>query len=93
MKTLSSEEFFRRIFIHFIEVNVSGQVSIMPRSLTVIQPFERKFCGEKSLIFVNHLYFSKFRIAICPKDTADTIYLDVDFKNKEIYTFYRLVEI
>jgi hypothetical protein len=42
---------------------------------------------------VNHLYFRKFRVAICPLDSSETIYLDIDFKCKKVYGLFKLTEL
>lgn len=52
---------------NFLTISPEGKLHIMPRAKPVIDPFERKFGGEKVIVFVNHIYFKKFRVAICPK--------------------------
>jgi hypothetical protein len=66
---------------NYLTISPEGRLAILPRAIPIIDPFEKKFGGEKAIIFVNHICFKRFRAAICPKESSDTIYLDIYFKS------------
>lgn len=84
LKRLTSIEFFRRLLVNYLEVSNEGELAVLPRAKSLIDVFEIRFCGELSLIFVNHVGFRKFRLGICPSSTSDSMYLEVDFRSKEV---------
>jgi hypothetical protein len=45
------------------------------------------------LIFVNHIHFLNWRVAICPLDTYETIYLDIDFSPETAFALFELTEL
>jgi hypothetical protein len=93
LRRLSSEEFLKKILLNFVQITQEGDLMIYPRAKSIIAPFLFKFCGEKSLIFVNHVRFRRFRVAICPMNSCETMYLELDFKHKQIYNYFKLKEV
>ena len=77
VQRMSSDQFCRRVFVHFIGISQNRSVEIRPHSSGLLGPYQTIFCKQKVLIFVNHIYFNKFRIAICPPSAFQTVYLNI----------------
>jgi hypothetical protein len=75
LKRLSCSDFTKRLLVYFLEATAEGDIRIMPRAKPLIPPFQYTFCGEQSLVLVNHVRFRRFRVAICPIDSCETLYL------------------
>jgi hypothetical protein len=75
LKRLTSQEFTKRLLVGFLMATNDGELKILPRARPIMPPFELRFCGERSFVFVNHIRFRKFRVAICPSNSCETMYL------------------
>lgn len=75
IKKITSQEFAKRLLVGFLMASEEGELQILPRARPVVDPFELRFCGERSFVFINHVRFRRFRVAICPTNSCDTMYL------------------
>ena len=82
--SLTPEEIIRYCIMQFLFVDDNKNIEIFPRATSLLPPLRIEFLKNQCFIFTYHIRCHNFRLAIAPKNTAETYYLDLDL-NQNIY--------
>lgn len=62
----------------FLFVDDKKKIELYPRATGLLPPIQMHILKRHCFVFTYHIRFNNFRLAICPSQSAETFYLDVE---------------